>query len=420
MPRAEIYFDNAATSYPKPPGVRRALTNFYIRYGASAGRGVYPRAVAVERLLAECRQQIAGLFEIPDPRRIVFTLNASDALNLALKGLPWRPKDRVLISPFEHNSVLRPLQALRQKLDLEIDTLPVDSEGRVVLENLKKFLRPRTRLIACAHASNVTGVLQPAPELGWFARSKGILFLADTSQSAGAVPVSVPEMKADLLAFPGHKGLLGPLGTGGLYVRPGLDLAPLREGGTGSVSEQDVQPDFLPDKFEPGSHNAPGIAGLLEGVKFVRRRGVEAIRRHETDLLKHFLDGLRRIPDVRRFGPAHESDMAAVVSVRVAGLTALRAARRLWTRHGLMVRAGLHCAPRAHKTIGTFPEGTVRFSFGPFTTHAQIDAALRALRELRETRRRIPSDDEGKSAREPAREPSSIPQAEPAAPAAVA
>ncbi len=378
----EIYFDNSATSFPKPASVVGSLAEFNRRYGASAGRGAYRRAVATGEILSGCRSALADMFHVSDPRRIVFTLNASDALNLAIHGLPWRPGDRALVSPFEHNSVLRPLHELRDRLDIGIDVMPTDPDGRVITDKIKALIRSRTRLVACVHVSNVTGVIQPVEEVGRIVRPFGITYLVDAAQSVGALPVDAVKMRADLLAFPGHKGLLGPLGTGGLYMRPGLDLNPLREGGTGSSSEQERQPDFLPDRYEPGSHNAPGLLGLLRGVQYIQKRGVKNVRAHELELLGEFLEGVKKIPRLRRHGPRRAKDMAAVVSFSFERWKPLEAAQRLWKKHGLMVRAGLHCAPWAHRTIGTFPVGTVRFSFGPFNTREQIRHALKALRAV--------------------------------------
>lgn len=378
----EIYFDNSATSYPKPASVIGSLSEFDRRYGASAGRGAYRRAMATGEILSDCRLALADIFHVADPRRVIFTLNASDALNLAIHGLPWRPGDRALVTPFEHNSVLRPLHELRDRLGIEIDVMPTDPDGRVILEKIKPLIHPRTRLLCCVHVSNVTGVIQPVEDVGRVARSFGLVYLVDASQSAGAMTVDTVKMKADALAFPGHKGLLGPLGTGGLYMRPELDLNTLREGGTGSSSEIERQPDFSPDRYEPGSHNAPGILGLLRGVQYIQKRGVKNIRRHELKLLEEFLDGVKRIPGLRRHGPRKAADMAAVVSFSFQRWKPLDAAQRLWKNHGLMVRAGLHCAPWAHRAIGTFPRGTVRFSFGPFTTREQIVYALKALRAV--------------------------------------
>ena len=382
MKSTELYFDNAATSWPKPPAVVKSLDVYQRRVGASAGRGAYPRAQASGDILAGCRTALAKLVNAPDPQRVIFTLNCSDALNLAIHGLPWKRGDRALVTPFEHNSVLRPLHALKARVGISIDVMPVDADGRVLLDKLPRALRPRTRLIACVHASNVTGVIQPVSDVGAFARRKGILFLVDAAQSAGALPLEMARMKIDLLAFPGHKGLLGPLGTGVLVLANGVDLDPLRQGGTGSVSEAEVQPEFYPDRLETGSHNAPGILGLWEGVKYVSDRGVSSIRQHERALLDQFLQGLSSISSVRLFGPSESAQRAPVVSLRWRDEDPRRTAGRLWERGRVMVRAGLHCAPWAHKQIGTFPQGTFRFSFGPFVTSKQIDQALAALRKL--------------------------------------
>lgn len=382
MKSTELYFDNAATSWPKPPAVVKSMDVYQRVVGASAGRGAYPRAQASGEVLSGCRTALARLVNAPDPRRVIFTLNCSDALNLAIHGLPWKRGDRVLVTPFEHNSVLRPLHALKARLGIVIDVMPVDDDGRVLLEKLPGALRPRTRLIACVHASNVTGVIQPVAEVGAFARRKGIPFLVDAAQSAGALPVDMKAMKIDLLAFPGHKGLLGPLGTGVLVLSKEIELDPLRQGGTGSLSEVEVQPDFYPDRLETGSHNAPGLLGLWEGVKFVSERGVGAIRHHERALLDQFLSGLSSVSSLRLFGPSKSAQRVAVVSLRLGDEDPRRTAARLWERGRVMVRAGLHCAPWAHKQIGTFPQGTFRFSFGPFVTSTQIDRALAALRRI--------------------------------------
>ena len=382
MKRLELYFDNAATSWPKPPAVDQSLSLYQRTVGASAGRGAYPRAQASGEILSGCRSALARLMNSPDPRRVIFTLNCSDALNVAVHGLPWRRGDRALVTPFEHNSVLRPLHALKARVGIAIDVMPVDPDGRVRLEKLGSTLRGRTRLVACVHASNVTGVIQPVTEVGAFSRRKGIPFLVDAAQSAGAIPIDMAAMKIDLLAFPGHKGLLGPLGTGVLMVSKQIDLDPYRQGGTGSLSEQEIQPDFYPDRLETGSHNAPGLLGLWEGVKFISNRGVGAIRRHERGVLDQFREGIGEIPGIRFLGPSRSADQAAVVSLRFNEEDPRQSAARLWEQSRVMVRAGLHCAPWAHKHIGTFPNGTFRFSFGPFVTAAHIDRALAALRRL--------------------------------------
>jgi selenocysteine lyase/cysteine desulfurase len=361
-----------------------SLAAYQRSVGASAGRGAYPRAVASGKILQDCRAALADLFNAPDPRRVVFTLNCSDALNLAIFGLPWKRGDRALVTPFEHNSVLRPLHALKEKLGIAIDVMAVDGDGRAIPDRLGKCLRPRTRLVAAVHASNVTGGLQPLAALGAFARRKGLPFLVDAAQSAGAVPIDVRAMKIDLLAFPGHKALLGPLGTGALIVTPGLDLTPLRHGGTGSLSEKEFQARVLPrPAWKRAATTPPGCWGCWEGVRFLRGRGgPAAVQRRERDLMEAFLAGAARVPGLRLFGPSSAAERVAVASFRFGGEAPARTADRLWAKGRLMVRAGLHCAPWAHRWLGTLPDGTFRFSFGPFLTGADIDRALRVLRDL--------------------------------------
>jgi len=375
----EIYFDNAATSFPKPGEVETGFLHYHRNLGASAGRGAYPRAVLTGRLLEETRKLIAILFNIPKPSQIVFTLNASDALNLAIKGLDWRLGDNVVVSAMEHNSVLRPLHALKNRKGIKIIKVKANAEGIVDPIDFAKAINSHTRLIALVHASNVSGGIQPITQVGDIARRKGVPFLVDAAQSAGALPIDVEAMKIDLLAFPGHKALFGPLGTGGLYMREGLDLETLREGGTGSQSEQEVQPDFLPDKYESGSHNALGLAGLKGGLEFLMRETVAKVRMHEERLTAQFLEGIRSIKALKVYGPSDAAKQVAVVSVRLDDFAPLELSHRLFERGGLMTRSGLHCAPGAHQALGTYPLGTTRFSFGYFNTPADIETAISVL-----------------------------------------
>ncbi|OGR89574.1 MAG: cysteine desulfurase [Elusimicrobia bacterium RIFCSPLOWO2_01_FULL_59_12] len=377
-----MYFDNAATSFPKPPSVERALLDYHRNIGASAGRGAYPRAMAAGRLLDETRRLLARLFNIPKPDRIIYTFNASDALNLAIKGIRWQAGDTAVVSVMEHNSVLRPLHALQQRLGIKVHQVKASPEGIVDPIEMAKAMDARTKLIALVHASNVTGTIQPVAEVGEIARRKGIPFLVDAAQTAGALPIDVRAMKIDLLAFPGHKALLGPLGTGGLYIRDGVELETLKEGGTGSQSEQEVQPDFLPDRYEPGSHNALGIAGLKAGLECILGKGVPSIRALEESLTRQFLEGAQRIPGLTAYGPKQSGAQVAVVSLRLGDLAPAELSYRLFERGGLMTRSGLHCAPGAHRAIGAYPEGTTRFSFGCFNTPQDIQQALNTLQTL--------------------------------------
>jgi len=380
--KPEIYFDNAATSYPKPPSVESALLEFHRHLGASAGRGAYPRAVLTGRLLEETRKLLGALFNIRKTNQIIFTLNATDALNLAIKGIDWHSGDSAVVSMMEHNSVLRTLHALKNRKGIKIVKVKASPEGLVDPIDVAKALDSHTKLIALVHASNVSGTIQPIADVGDIARRKGIPFLVDAAQSAGAVPIDVEAMKIDFLAFPGHKALMGPLGTGALYIREGIDLDTLREGGTGSQSEHEVQPDFLPDRYEPGSHNALGIAGWKAGLEFILKETVEHIRTHEMNLTEQFLRGAAKIKNLVVYGPPQASQRVAVVSVRVDDYAPGELSHRLFERGGLMTRSGLHCAPGAHQAIGTYPLGTTRFSFGYFNTPDDIRRALALLEDL--------------------------------------
>jgi cysteine desulfurase / selenocysteine lyase len=380
--KQEIYFDNAATSFPKPADVEAGLLYYHRHLGASAGRGAYPRAVRSGRLLDETRKLLAALFNVRNPAQIIFTLNASDALNLAIKGLDWRLGDSAVVSSMEHNSVLRPLHALKNRKGIKIIKVKANSEGLVDPVEMAKAMDTHTRLVALVHASNVSGTLQPIAAVGEICRRKGISFLVDAAQSAGAVPIDVEAMKIDLLAFPGHKALMGPLGTGGLYIRDGLDLETLREGGTGSQSEQEVQPDYLPDKYESGSHNLLGIAGWKGGLEFLSKETVAIVRAHEQRLTEQFLDGVKKIKTLQVYGPKDAAKQVAVVSIRLGEFAPLELSHRLFERGKLMTRSGLHCAPGSHQMITSYPLGTTRFSFGYFNTPAEIEKAIQVLNDL--------------------------------------
>jgi cysteine desulfurase family protein len=377
--KREIYFDNAATSFPKPEGVEAGLLHFHRHLGASAGRGAYPRAVLTGRLLEDTRKLLASLFNIRKPSEIIFTFNASDALNLAIKGLDWRLGDNAVVSMMEHNSVLRPLHALKNRKGIKIVKVKANEEGLVDPIDFAKAIDSKTRLVALVHASNVTGGIQPIAEVGDIARRKGVPFLVDAAQSAGVIPIDVESMKIDLLALPGHKALLGPLGTGALYIREGLDLETLREGGTGSQSEHEVQPDFLPDKHEPGSHNALGIAGWKGGLEFLAKETIAKVRAHERRMTEQFIEGAAKIKTLKMYGPLKADRRVAVVSLRLGEFAPLELSHRLFERGKLMTRSGLHCAPGAHQAIGTYPLGTTRFSFGFFNTPQDIDTAVSVL-----------------------------------------
>lgn len=387
MSPRRLYLDNAATSFPKPRSVTDAMVRYATELGASAGRGAYREAVETGALITECRRRLNRLFHGERPEHFVFTLNCSDGLNLAIKGLvDPRERGHAICTHIDHNSILRPLRAMEEYGCVRTTRIPVEgSTGLVDPDEIRRAIRPDTKLIAITHASNVTGTVQPIREIGRIAKEAGIPFIVDAAQSAGHVPIDVQADGIDLLAAPGHKGLLGPLGTGFLYIRPGIEkiLRPLKEGGTGSVSEQDRQPEFMPDKYEPGSHNAIGIAGLSEGVKWVADRTVEKLAAHDLELTRTFLDGITDIEGLTLYGPQGVKHRTGVFSIRIDGYDPHELSTVLETSYGILTRPGIHCAPLAHEAIGTAATGgTVRFSFGPFVTAQDVSYATDALAQI--------------------------------------
>ncbi len=378
-----IYFDNAATSWPKPPGVAEAMTHYLAEIGANPGRSGHRLAVQAARVVYGAREAVAELFGAPDPLRVVFGANATEALNLALNGL-LRPGDHVVTASMEHNSVMRPLRALA-RAGVALTVVPCSGEGALDPADLEAAIRPDTRLIALNHASNVVGTLLPVAEAGRIARQHGLLLLVDAAQTAGAYPIDVQADAIDLLAFTGHKSLYGPMGTGGLVIGERVDAAhlePLKRGGTGSRSEHEEQPAFLPDLCESGTPNAVGLAGLGASTRWVLGQGVERIRAHELALTGQLLAGLAAIPGVTVYGTGDAQRQTATVSFNIAGLEPSEVGLRLDDDYAIMCRVGLHCSPAAHRTLGTFPGGTVRFGLGVFNTAEQVAAALDAVAAL--------------------------------------
>jgi len=378
-----IYFDNAATSWPKPPGVAEAMVRFINDVGANPGRAGHRLAVQAGRIVYSAREAVAELFNVPDPLRVVFGHNVTEALNLALRGL-LRPGAHVVTSSMEHNSMMRPLRALERQ-GVALTVVPCSPEGVLDPAAVEAVLRPDTVMIALNHASNVVGTLLPVADVAALARDYDLLLLVDAAQTGGAYPIDVQADGIDLLAFTGHKSLCGPMGTGGLVVGERVDVArlePLKRGGTGSRSEHEEQPDFLPDMCESGTPNAVGLAGLDAGVRWVLERGVAAIRTHEVTLAQRLIDGLSGIRGVTVYGELDATRQTATVSFNVAGLEPSDVGLRLDEAYGIMCRVGLHCAPAAHKTIGTFPVGTVRFGLSAFNTLEEVDTALAAVGEL--------------------------------------
>ena len=360
----------------------RAVETFARELGASHGRGSYRMAVESGRLLFETRQALAQLFNVPRSERLVFTKNTTEAINIVLKGYLKRG-DHVVVSGLEHNAVMRPLAKLRAERGIEWTVVPASVTGRMNPFDFEAALKPQTRLVCMTHASNVCGTLAPAEEVGAICFKRNVAFLLDAAQTAGSIPLDVKKLNVDFLCFPGHKGLMGPPGTGGLAVSPRFDIDTLIEGGTGSLSDAEEQPDLWPDKFESGTLNLWGLAGLKASVEYLLKNGVESIRTRETALTKQFLWGAAGLKDLKISGlPAGSKERTAVVSLNLEGKDPLETAYHLDEKWGIQVRAGLHCAPLAHRSMGTHPAGTVRFSFGCFNTEAEVDRALRAIEEL--------------------------------------
>ncbi len=375
-----VYFDNAATSHPKPPSVYEAINYTLHHVGANPGRGEHSLSRSANRIIFEARETIAEFFNIPDSRNIVFTSNGTEALNLALKGL-LKPGDHVITSGMEHNSVVRPLNSLKND-GVKVTVVQCDKQGKLNSESVLKEIKKNTRLIVTTHASNVTGTILPVEEISEIAAKKGIPFLVDAAQTAGTIPIDVMNSKISMLACPGHKGLLGPQGTGFLYISEGLNLKPLIEGGTGSNSELSEQPDFLPDRFQSGTLNTLGIAGLKAGIEYISKKSIQAIKKHEDMLSEIFLNTLKEVKRVRIYGPLSSKEKTAVVSFNIEGKDPADIATALDRKYQIMVRVGLHCSPCAHKTIGTFPEGTIRTSFSIFNTIQETDYFIDSLKKI--------------------------------------
>jgi cysteine desulfurase/selenocysteine lyase len=383
--KRRIYFDNAATSFPKPPGVHEAMIHYARAIGASAGRGAYHEAVEASEIIHETRQRIAQLLGGTQPESIIMTFNCTDGLSLAIKGLITQPDSHVITTTMEHNSVLRPLSALQEQLGIAVTYIQADGAGFIDPEDIRQAIRKHTRLIAVVHGSNVCGSVQDIASVISIAREHEIPLLVDAAQTVGHLPIDVKDIPVDLLAFPGHKALLGPLGTGALYIRPGFEskLRPLKEGGTGSASEIPRQPDFMPDRFESGSHNLIGIAGLNAGVAFLLEQGWDRIRAHEMELCRTFMSHTEGVDGLTVYGPRDVDKRVGVFSVTIDGYEPGELAAVLEQQFGLLTRPGLHCAPYAHESLGTFEQGgTVRFSMGPFLSKEDVLYAADALKQI--------------------------------------
>ncbi len=374
-----IYLDNAATSFPKPPAVVRAVREYFEKIGVNAGRSAYRRAATASRLVFETRELVARLIHARDSARVIFTLNATEALNLAILGLPWNKGDHVITSSIEHNSVMRPLRHLEREKKIRVELITCGIDGQLDPGMVAARIQKRTRLVVMAHASNVIGAVLPVREIGRICRRRGVLFLVDAAQTAGKTAINVEQDNIDLLAFSGHKGLFGPPGTGCLYLRAGLELQPLKFGGTGSQSHRDVQPGFLPDKYECGTLNLPGIAGLHAGVAFVLKQGVERIEGRIARFTGRMLRIISRVRGAIVYGPEAGVLRTGTIAFNIRGVKPCEVGRQLDERHNIAVRVGMHCSPHCHRTIGTYPEGTVRVSVGFLNSAADIDVLGKAL-----------------------------------------
>lgn len=380
---APLYLDNAATSWPKPPAVRAAVLHYLDEVGANPGRSGHHLSIEAGRIVDSARECVAELFHAPDPLRVIFGANTTAALNLALCG--WlRPGDHVVTSSMEHNAVMRPLRQLERE-GVQVSVVPCARDGSLASAAIEAALRPNTALIVLNHASNVAGTLLPIAEVGAMARRHGALLLVDTASTGGAFPIDMVADGIDLLAFAGHKGLLGPTGTGGLIVGDRVDVArlmPLTRGGTGSRSESEEQPEFLPDRYESGTLNVMGLAGLAAGVQSVLERGVASIRAHSMVLTGQLIEGLGEIAGVQVCGTQEAGRQVGTVSFTMDGVSPSDAGFRLDEEFNIQCRVGLHCAPAAHRTLGTFPQGTVRFAPGVSASPADIQRALAAVRAI--------------------------------------
>lgn len=378
-----LYLDNAATSYPKPPEVYSAVLDYMMNIGANPGRGGHSSSLEGSRVVFKCREALMNFFKFDKPENVIFTSNITASLNILLKSIikdGWH----VITTSMEHNSVLRPLTSISNNKNIELDILPCSKEGILDLDLFKSIIKSNTKLMVISHSSNVVGSVQPLQDIGRICKENNIYFIVDSAQTAGVLPIDFYSINCSALAFTGHKSLLGPQGIGGFLISDELnrEAATYIEGGTGSLSESLVQPDFLPDKFESGTLNTPAIAGLLEGINFINREGQLYIKEKEQDLTRLFMDGLNNINSMLVYGINKPQHMTASISINSSLINNAELGYILDNEFGIMTRTGLHCAPLAHKTIGTFPVGTLRFSFGAFNDRKDVDYALYSLNRI--------------------------------------
>ena len=379
----QIYLDNAATSYPKPPSMIEAINEYFQEIGVSPGRGGYRLGLEAGRKLLLAREVISNFFNCDDPSRVVFTMNITYAINLVINGV-LKAGDHVITSSLEHNSAARPLEALKKSGMIDYTMVKANEEGFINPDDIRNAIKKNTKLIVLNHASNVFGSIQPAEEIGRIAAKHGLLYLLDTAQTAGSIPIDMKKLGVNFLAFTGHKGLFGPPGIGGLCIdmKGSNKVEPLILGGTGSKSHLLEQPQAFPDRLESGTPNTPGTMGLTAGIEYINKVGLERIKKHEADLLAKFLDGCSQLSEIKVYGPKCISMQTPCVSLNIKDIDGGQLSFILDHVYGIMTRSGLHCSPWAHQTMGTFPEGTVRFSFGWFNTLEEIEYTINALQEV--------------------------------------
>lgn len=377
-----IYLDNASTSFPKAPTVASSMSDYITNRGININRGSYALAYDVEDIIYTTRQRLNTIFNGHDPSHIIFTQNVTMSLNMVIKGL-LKSGDHVLVSTMEHNAVMRPLTQLLDH-GITFDIIPCDATGSIEIDAIESLIRPNTVAIIINHASNVCGTIQPIQSIGALCKAHNLHFIVDAAQTAGVIPIDVKACHIDALCFTGHKGLLGPQGVGGIILTKEIahTLTPLIVGGTGSFSHLETMPTHMPDTFEAGTLNLPGIIGLNEGLSYIESVGMKNIHNHELALTKAFLEGLHLIPRVNIIGKQDIQNRTAVVSITIDGMDTASIAYELESTYHIMTRVGLHCAPRAHQTLGTYPEGTVRFSFSYANTLEEVDMALSALHTI--------------------------------------
>ena len=375
-----VYMDNGATSFPKAPGVAESMSDYILNVGTNVNRGAYSSSFKAENIIYETRELLCELFCFNKPENVIFTKNITESMNVLIKGL-LKEKDHVIVSSMEHNAVMRPLNSLNK---VEYTKVLCSKTGELSIEDVENSIKPNTKAIIMTHASNVCGTILDLEKVGQLCRKHNLFFIIDSAQTAGSIDIDINKLNADAIGFTGHKSLLGPQGIGGFIVNDGInnEMTTLIEGGTGSLSDREIQPDYMPDKFESGTLNIPGIYGLNASLKYLFNQGVNNIRDKEINLINKFFEGLFNIKNIELIGKKTSTDRTGIVSIDFIHNDNGLVAHELSKDFGIMTRSGLHCAPSAHKTLGTFPKGTVRFSLSHFTTLKEIDYAIDCINKI--------------------------------------